>query len=574
MKRREYVIAMAGLLLCWSCTERYSADVLVIGGTTSGTAAGIAAARMGAKVIVVEDTPMLGGMLTAQGVGATDGNYELHTGIWKEFQDSVFAAYGGPAAVQTGWVSEILFEPHVADRIFKNIMAREQGASVFYGWHVDKVYKKGDVVTGARFESHDGRRMKVDAKVTIDATDTGDALPLSGTEYRVGMDAKSETGEEQAFDSANSIIQDLTLVGILKDYGPDADMTIPMPEGYDPAEFDGYNITSDGRVLEPIDVLWYGRMPGGKYMLNWPGEHGNDIYLEAGDLPYHEREQMLMAARQKTLRFIYYIQTVMGYPNLGIADDEFQTADGLAYFPYFREGRRLKGVVTMTLKDIESRYDNNLYRTGVSIGNYPVDHHHCQCPYIVESPMPKVPSFCVGAGVMIPAVTDGLVVSDKAISVTNLANGSTRLQPVVMATGQAAGTLAALAAKNGCQPREVPVRSLQQSLLDQRCYLQPLFDVDFDDPDFEAIQHIASTGIMKLTGVPFDWANRTYFYPDSIASVEEVSKGLTDMQLSDSALTASPEFQQPLTRRQMAVLLDSLLNPFSIPVDFNGNVTE
>ena len=68
-------------------------------------------------------------------------------------------------------------------------------------------------------------------------------------------------------------------------------------------------------------------------------------------------------------------------------------------------------------------------------------------------------------GVMIPAGTDNLVVSDKAISVSNLINGSTRLQPVVLLTGQAAGTLAAIAAREGCTPREVPVRRLQAALL-------------------------------------------------------------------------------------------------------------
>lgn len=85
-------------------------------------------------------------------------------------------------------------------------------------------------------------------------------------------------------------------------------------------------------------------------------------------------------------------------------------------------------------------------------------------------------------GVMIPAGTDNLVVSDKAISVSNLINGSTRLQPVVLLTGQAAGTLAAIAAREGCTPREVPVRRLQAALLAQDAYIAPLYDVKPDDP--------------------------------------------------------------------------------------------
>lgn len=129
---------------------------------------------------------------------------------------------------------------------------------------------------------------------------------------------------------------------------------------------------------------------------------------------------------------------------------------------------------------------------------------------------------------MIPAGTDNLVVSDKAISVSNLINGSTRLQPVVLLTGQAAGTLAAIAAREGCTPREVPVRRLQAALLAQDAYIAPLYDVKPDDPDFAMLQRIAATGILRMTGEPFQWANRTWFYPERGISVGEFSRGLHD----------------------------------------------
>ena len=60
-------------------------DVLVVGGGAGGVAAAIQSARMGAKTILVVDGPWLGGMLSAAGVSATDGNHELHSGIWQEF---------------------------------------------------------------------------------------------------------------------------------------------------------------------------------------------------------------------------------------------------------------------------------------------------------------------------------------------------------------------------------------------------------------------------------------------------------------------------------------------------------
>ncbi len=573
---KKVILIPVVFLLLLSCGQKYRTDVLVIGGTTSGISAAIAAARSGAEVTVVEETPMLGGMLTAQGVSATDGNYELHTGIWKEFQDSLFACYGSPRALMTGWVSLIQFEPHIGDRIFKNMLGQCSNASVFYGYHVSSVIKEGDTVKGACFENADGRKLRVEASVTIDATDLGDALPLSGTEYMLGMDSQEMTGESAALPEQNDVLQDLTLVGVLKDYGPDADMTIPEPEGFDRSEFDGLNITSDSKEISIKDVLYYGRLPGEKYMLNWPGAHGNDIYLNIVELPYDRRQEILQQARAKTLRFIYYLQTVQGYRNLGIADDEFDTPDGLAYLPYNREGRRLKGISMITVDDIADRYSNNKYRTAVSVGNYPVDHHHSQYPGELKINFPKVPSFSIGAGVMIPEKTDGLIVSDKAISASNLANGSTRLQPVVLATGQAAGTLAALCIKEGCNPREVSVRKLQQTLLDQRAYLQPLYDVDFDDPAFEAIHRVTSTGILLMTGEPYQWDNRTWFYPDDTVSGEEILSGIKGFYLSDDEAAAAiekinPYLEKPMTRREAAVLIDNVLNPFSVDVDFSGN---
>lgn len=110
---------------------------------------------------------------------------------------------------------------------------------------------------------------------------------------------------------------------------------------------------------------------------------------------------------------------------------------------------------------------------------------------------------------MIPSRTENLIVADKAISVSNLINGSIRLQPVVLLTGQAAGILAALAVKAESTPREVPVRRLQEALLSQKVYLAPLYDVSPNDPDFELLQRIAVTGILRMIGEPFGGGGRT-----------------------------------------------------------------
>ena len=588
------VVTVAFALSAAAKTTRRVVDVLIIGGTTSGTTAAVAAARQGVTTLVVESTPMLGGMFTAQGVPAVDGNANLPSGLWNEFREALRAHYGGAPALATGWVSNTLFEPHVADSIFKAMAAAEPALSVEYGFRPVKVFRRGRKVSGARFVDKAGNRLEVSAEVTVDATDLGDALPLSGTPYRLGMDSRSLTGESLAPEKARNIVQDLTVTAILKDYGPGTDRTIPRPEGYDPAEFSGCNATAVGDPIPPEMVITYGRLPNGKYMINWPTK-GNDIYLNVVELPYERREAALRPAREKTLRFIYYIQTELGYRNLGIADDEFDTPDGLAYLPYHREGRRAEGVVMLTFDDVMARYDRPapLYRTGISVGDYPVDHHHKCRPDVPGIAFLPVPSFCVPAGGMIPARTDNLIVSDKAISVSNLINGSTRVQPVVMLTGQAAGTLAALAVKAGCTPREVPVRRLQAALLAQKAYLQPLYDVKPDDPDFGLLQRIASTGILRMTGEPYQWANRSWFYPERTVSVGEFTLGLHDyapqiaVEDDPAPLTAASAADllrraggriapsadtTPLTRREAARMVDEALHPFVRDIDFEGNL--
>ncbi len=96
--------------------------ILIIGAGAGGTAAAIQAARMGVKVSLFSESPWLGGMLTAAGVSAIDGNHQLPSGLWGEFRTKLYAHYGGPEALATGWVSNTHFEPKVGDSILKSMV--------------------------------------------------------------------------------------------------------------------------------------------------------------------------------------------------------------------------------------------------------------------------------------------------------------------------------------------------------------------------------------------------------------------------------------------------------------------
>ena len=593
-------------------------QVLVIGGGTGGIAAGIQSARLGTKTIIAEPTTWLGGMISAAGVTATDGNHKLPSGLWREFRDKIYAVYGGPKNVETGWVSNTHFEPHIADSIIKQMAAAEKNLSVLYQWHFIKAIKKGNTITGAVFSNNTNEKLHINATVVVDATELGDVMADAHVPYNLGMEAENITGEKVGIKETNSIVQDLTYVAILKDYGAAADCTIVKPTGYNPLEFDGactdYYINKNVKApnVDAQKMLDYGKLPNNKYMLNWPNK-GNDTYSNIVELNMEQRTLALEKSKQTTLRFIYFIQKQLGFKNLGIATDEFPTEDGLALIPYHREGRRVKGLVRFTLNNIAKPFEGSpLYRTGISVGDYPIDHHHkknAAAPQHLE--FYPVPSYNIPLGALIPQKADGLIIAEKGISVSNVVNGTTRLQPCVMLTGQAAGVLAALSVTQKKQPRNVSIRTVQNTLLNAGAYIMPYIDVSFDNPQFIAIQKIGATGILKGTGIPYKWANQTWFYPDStirsttfakdlqectgyifsskneIVSVGDIimfilyynRKTKTPGLSKENLLTKSGalglenlEMKRPAKRFEIAVLLNKWINTFeNSPVDHKGN---
>ena len=426
-------------VLAQRIVKNMETQILVIGGGAGGTAAAIQSARMGVKTILIEPTTMLGGMLTAAGVSCTDGNDQLPSGLWEEFRQALYKHYGRKK-LNTGWVSNTNFEPRVGDSIFKALAANEKNLTVWFGYSFETVQKKDNKVTGATFRNEDNTEvLKIKAGVTVDGTELGDVLAAAGAAYDLGMDDPVVSGEKEAR-KKNDIIQDLTWAAILKDYGEVTDKTIEKPEGYDAKKYHCCNTeapcTDKPWNGDKLKMLNYGKLPRSpgakydKYMLNWPA-HGNDIYLNVVEDKYEVRKTKYESAKQHTLGFIYFMQTELGMKNIGLADDELD--GGLALIPYNREGRRVKGVVRMNINHIKNPYDNTLYRTGISVGDYPVDHHHAQYPgKVPEIEFPHIPSYNIPLGALIPETIDGLIVCEKGISVTNIVNGTTRLQPVVL----------------------------------------------------------------------------------------------------------------------------------------------
>ena len=160
-------------------------DVIVLGGGTGGTAAGIQAGRLGVKTLLVEPSPWLGGMLTAAGVSAIDGNNKMPAGIWGEFREKLRSHYGGAKALETGWVSNTHFEPHVGARIFDEMAASVKMLEVKKSATWSGIRKKDNKWQVQIFDGKTNYRVK--GKILIDGTDLGDVFAQLKAPFDVGM---------------------------------------------------------------------------------------------------------------------------------------------------------------------------------------------------------------------------------------------------------------------------------------------------------------------------------------------------------------------------------------------------
>lgn len=501
-------------------------DVLVVGGGTGGTAAAIQAARRGAQTILVSEFSWLGGMLTSAGVAAPDGNelIAFQTGLWGAFVRELGHRQTG--GLDNSWVSMFSYDPRIAAKLFADWVQVLPNLKWIIGQTPLKVLQQNNCITGVQFAT-----VTVHAKITLDATELGDLLALAEVPHRWGWELRSHFGEPSAPVSPNQFtraypVQAPTWVVILKDFATAENAPeIPPPPHYTPEAFrgawDGYGA--------PM-FMNYGRLPGGLFMINWP-IRGNDYGEGVGRLVQspEKQQQFLQEARWHTQGFAHFIQTQLGR-RYGLAESVFPSSDPMeldahdsqinensfppasqlgggayALHPYYRESRRLQGLVTVREQDILPVAGGRVAAlplneasgeglvSSIAIANYPNDHHY---PGIDFPLKPKSirwggrwtgTPFTIPYGALVPSSTDGLLVCEKNISVSHIANGATRLQPAVMNTGQAAGMAAALCVERGCQPRDLPVRVLQDALLQDPmapAAIIPLFNLPNDHPDW------------------------------------------------------------------------------------------
>lgn len=484
-------------------------DVAIVGGSLGGVAAALGLLEAGYRVVLSESYPWLGGQLTSQGVSLPDEHAYIETfGGTRNYQRlrqklrDVYVARGFPENMPDGrplnpgdgWVSRLCVAPQVAVEVIDGWLEPYKNNTLTLLRQYIPVSAKvvNDTVHTVTLQSlQDETRVQIAASYFLDATDLGDLLPLTGTDFVTGAEAREDTGEAAAPERADPLRgQSFTFVAALE-HRPGEHHVIPKPDLYDYfAKQQPYSLTIPGHDGSPRRFgMFTGDLPFWSYrriskasggrgdimLLNWAS---NDYrFADLISAKKGRRERIVQAAKQLTLGFVHWLQTAaprdeggVGYPELKRCTDVLGTADGLSQAPYIRESRRIVALERVTAADLlGERARAKSHINSVGIGWYQQDLHACVGDTRAAQ-FAETRPFQLPLGALIPHKTRNLLAACKNIGTTHLSNGAYRVHPVEWAIGEAAGQVARYCLEHTCSPHTVwasqaHTRALQQDLL-------------------------------------------------------------------------------------------------------------
>lgn len=536
LSRRDFCVSAVSTSILsgsWLTSEaqtgrELTADIVIIGGSLGGCAAALAALRNGRQVVMTEETDWIGGQLTSQGVPPDEHRWIESAGanrsyrkLRSDIRDYYRQNYPLLDSVRSqpnlnpgnGNVSRLCLEPRVALAVLEAWFApyRASGQLQLLTAHRPlSADVDGDRILSVKVQSsRTGRERVLNGRYFIDATELGDLLPLTGTEFITGAEARSETNELHAAENADPDNQQAFTMCFAVDHLAGENHTIDRPEDYGfwrdhvpklsppwPGRLLDFTYThprsgqpkrlgfspTGGKSLNGVLNLWtYRRMidaaqfkpdafPGDISLINWPQ---NDYML--GNLigvSNDEFQQHVNHARQLSLSLLYWLQTEAprpdggtGFPGLRLRPDIMGTEDGLAKYPYVRESRRILAEFTV-LEEHVGR-DNRIQVTGqnpssvraaefpdsVGVGSYGIDLHPSSGGdnYIDFASLP----FQVPLGALLPQRVENLIPACKNIGTTHITSGCYRLHPVEWGIGEAAGCLASISISESQIPRAI-----------------------------------------------------------------------------------------------------------------------
>lgn len=411
-------LLILSLLSCLLQAEEIEADLLIVGGNESACAAAVQAARLGVqKIVLVNDIDWLGGQFSAEGVGCLDEWTTVNgkrtnfprSGMFLEMVQRIrshnSSAYG-KASPGNAYCGTETVEPAVAARLFEDFVRPAKDSGVL---RIERQLEPAKVtvvegrVSAIEFTPAGVRKtgLKVRAKLTIDASDWGDVVRLSGARYGAGPDLRSRFNEPSApevFDDAGvQEMNPLSWCVVLRE--GDKDCTIAEPGSYDPRSFvaldktppwvdsdmsggiyssSGWSIYTHRRLVD----RWHNGFPPGTdaTFLNWPVQDYPLCQLpqrvvdaleatEPGasrknivDLTPAQRRLIFADVKEHALGMLHHLQTkvhdrVGDFPQsfrYMKLTEEFGTADNLPPKPYVREGLRLEALAMLSETDIRA----------------------------------------------------------------------------------------------------------------------------------------------------------------------------------------------------------------------------
>jgi hypothetical protein len=442
-------------------------DVLVVGGGPAGLGAALGAVQAGARVILAERYGFLGGNATAALVmplmsfhtqqpqkerrGATTllptdhGPGEPVVGGALAMLLSRLVHVGGaiPPTLATGYV--VPFDPEWFKLVALDLLD-EAGVQLLFHAFASGIL--GDsAVEGVVFETKSGP-LAIRAKVTVDCTGDADIAVQAGTPTEIGR--------------ADGLVQPMTLMFRMAEFQRAAFEAYVREH---PQQWRGVHglwelvrkATAAGELKLPReDILFFATPHEGEVSVNSTRVTrvlGTDVW----DLSYAE----WMSRRQMRQIAEFLRRYVPGFEKSYVMQSGVNVG--------VRETRRIIGDYQLTADDVLSarKFDDAIAR-----GSYPVDIHNPAGSGTILKRLPPGEAYDIPLRSLMPMNAEGLVVAGRCISGTHEAHSSYRVMPIVMATGQAAGVTAALAARRGTRPRRIPVREIQAELARQGASLR------------------------------------------------------------------------------------------------------
>ncbi len=503
-----------------------TADLVIAGAGMGGCACALGALRNGLSVIMTEETDWIGGQLTQQGVPFDEHRWiETHgaTQLYRDFRTALRNYYKKnypltqDAATREnlnpgdGAVSRLCVEPRAGLSVFHEMLAPYISAGKLTLLLNSKAISAD--VTGNKVQTLavrnmvNGREYWLKAPYFADATEMGDLLPLTGTEYLVGTESKAETGELHAPEKGSPDNQQAFTLCFAMDYCPGENHVIDRPEQYDfwknyipqltppwPGRLLALTYSTpstlkpkklgfhpEGGATGSVLNLWNyrkiinrnnftpGFYKGDITIVNWPQ---NDYMLgKLVDVSEKEFKKQVAGARQHNLSLVYWLQTEVERPDGGVGwkgirlrKDVMGTEDGMAKYPYIREGRRIKSMFTILEEHVgvENRklakgeaatQKAESFKDSIGVGSYYLDlHPTTEGNNYID--LPSLP-FEIPLGALIPQRMENLLPAAKNIGTTHITNGCYRLHPVEWNIGEVVGMLVHFSEKKKTTPRQV-----------------------------------------------------------------------------------------------------------------------